>query len=184
MNREYPATITSTGNDAVVPSSSGIRVGGNHKSHWAASPAAHNSRSAGSGRRRSGRRRATFSRNHDDGPDQPTRSASTVASISGNSPSKARSRSSNGVNDVVSAAAAHTWAARHMPRHERPWLRGIPNRSAWWLARRQDAGDGRRPLGANAAASLQEAIRPAIKTGLGNARGLLPPHRSGRARGR
>lgn len=48
MNRECAATITSTGNNAAVPSSSGIRLGGNHKSHCAASPGAHTSRSAGS----------------------------------------------------------------------------------------------------------------------------------------
>src|SRR4051794_37807734 len=102
MNRECAATITSTGNNAAVPSSSGIRLGGNHKSHWAASPGAHTSRSAGSGRRCSGRSRATFSRNHDDEPDQPTRSAITVAGISGNSANNADTRPSNGVNDVTS----------------------------------------------------------------------------------
>ena len=51
MNREYAATITSTGSSAAEPSSSGIRFGGNHRSHCAASPAAQVSRSAGSGRR-------------------------------------------------------------------------------------------------------------------------------------
>ena len=33
MNLEYAQVITSTGNSAVVPSSSGILYGGNHKSH-------------------------------------------------------------------------------------------------------------------------------------------------------
>ena len=102
MNRECAATITNTGNNAADPFSSGIRLGGNHKSHCAASPAAHTSRSAGSGRRCSGRNRRTLSRNHVIDPDQPTRSASTVADISGNSASIARTRSSNGVNDVAS----------------------------------------------------------------------------------
>ena len=38
MNRECAAVITSTGSSAVLPSSSGIRCGGNHRSHCAASP--------------------------------------------------------------------------------------------------------------------------------------------------
>ena len=33
MNLECAQVITSTGNSAVVPSSSGILYGGNHKSH-------------------------------------------------------------------------------------------------------------------------------------------------------
>ena len=105
MNLECAGTITITGNNAVVPSSSGIRFGGNHKSHCAASPAAHDNRSAGSGRCCSGRNLATFSRNHDGDPDQPTRSASTVAGMSGHSANNARTRASNGVNDVASAGA-------------------------------------------------------------------------------
>ena len=112
--------ITSTGNNTAVPSSSGIRLGGNHKSHCAASPGAHSSRSAGSGRRCSGRRRVTFSRNHDDEPDQPTRSASTVAGISGNSANSSRTRGSNGVNDVTAAAARSYLGGSvesHRPRH-------------------------------------------------------------------
>jgi hypothetical protein len=51
MNREYAAVITSTGSSRDVPSSSGIRRGGNHKSHCAASPGSQTSRSAGSTRR-------------------------------------------------------------------------------------------------------------------------------------
>ncbi len=103
MNRECAGTMTSTGNSAVVPSSSGIRFGGNHKSHWAASPGARTSRSAGSGRRclRS-QTSHVLTEHHDGEPDQPTRSASTVARISGNSVSIERARSSNGVNDVAS----------------------------------------------------------------------------------
>ena len=130
MNRECAGTITSTGNNAVVPSSSGIRFGGNHKSHWAASPGAHTSRSAGSGRRCSGRSRATFSRNHDGDPDQPTRSASTVAGISGNSASIARTRSSNGVNDVASAGARSYFGGSLDATARATVFREIPNRSA------------------------------------------------------
>lgn len=59
------------------------------------------SRSAGSGRRYCGRSRATFSRNHDGDPSQPTRSAITAAGICGNSASNSRTRGSNAVNDVV-----------------------------------------------------------------------------------
>ena len=68
MNRECAAVITSTGSSGALPSSSGIRAGGNHRSHCAASPGAQISRSAGSGRRYCGRSRATFSRNHDERP--------------------------------------------------------------------------------------------------------------------
>ena len=83
------------------PSSSGILRGGNHRSHCAASPAAHVSRSAGSIGRCSGRRpRFTLSRNHRIDPVHPTRSASTVAGMSGVSASSARTRGSNSVNDV------------------------------------------------------------------------------------
>src|SRR4051794_25590402 len=102
MNLECAATITSTGSVAVVPSSSGIRLGGNHKWHWAASPGAHTSRSAGPWRRCPRPSRATVSRNHDDEADQPTRSAITVAGISGNSDTNAATRPPNGVNDVAS----------------------------------------------------------------------------------
>ena len=38
MNRECAAVITSTGNNVLEPSSSGIFLGGNHRSHCAASP--------------------------------------------------------------------------------------------------------------------------------------------------
>ena len=86
MNRECAAVITSTGSSLAVPSSSGIFRGGNHKSHCAASPGAQVSRSAGSIGRCSGRSRFTFSLNHRIDPAQPTRSASTVAGISGSPP--------------------------------------------------------------------------------------------------
>jgi len=106
MNRECAAVITSTGSSRAVPSSNGIRCGGNHRSHCAASPASQTSRSAGSGGRRSGRSRRsrrTLSRNHVIDPSQPTRSAITVAGISGCSTRIARTRPSNAVNDVATA---------------------------------------------------------------------------------
>ena len=84
----------------MVPSSSGILRGGNHKSHCAASPGAQVIRSAGSIGRCSGRSRFTLSLNHRIEPVQPTRSASTVAGMSGTSSSSARTRGSNTVNDV------------------------------------------------------------------------------------
>ena len=46
-NREWVAVTTNTGNGFTVPSSSRILRGGNHKSHYAASPGAQTSRSAG-----------------------------------------------------------------------------------------------------------------------------------------
>jgi hypothetical protein len=129
VNRECAATITNTGNNAVAPFSSGIRLGGNHRSHCAASPAAHTNRSAGSGRRCSGRNRRTLSRNHVIDPDQPTRSASTVAGISGCSSNNARTRASNGVNDVTTGgrtylggavdATAFTTVVREIPTAQR-----------------------------------------------------------------
>ena len=129
MNRECAATITSTGNNAVVPSSSGIRLGGNHRSHCAASPAAQLNRSAGSQRRCSGRRRRTLSRNHVIEPDQPTLSASTVAGISGCSSSNARTRASNGKNDVAAGDRSYFGGAVDATAFTTV-VREIPNRSA------------------------------------------------------
>ena len=83
VNLECAAVITSTGRSLLVPSSSGIFFGGNHKSHCAASPGSHVSRSAGSIGRNCGRSSFTFSRNHVIDPAHPTRSASTVAGMSG-----------------------------------------------------------------------------------------------------
>ena len=107
VNREYAQVITSTGSSAAVPSSSGIRFGGNHKSHCAASPGSHVNRSAGSTGRCSGRSRRTLSRNHVIDPVQPTRSAITVAGISGVAASSCRTSGSNGVNDVVTAGRSY-----------------------------------------------------------------------------
>ena len=137
MNRECAAVITSTGSSPVLPSSSGIRAGGNHRSHCAASPGAHDSRSAGSSLRNCGRNRATFSRNQEIDPSQPTRSAITVAGISGNSASNSRTRGSNGENDVVtglrsyfggaSEATAFTTVVREIPRRTAICAFGTPS---------------------------------------------------------
>ena len=99
--------MTSTGSSVLDPSSSGIRFGGNHRSHCAASPASQTSRSAGSGRRCSGRSRRTLSRNHVIEPGQSTRSAITVAGISGCSDKIARTLASNGANDVAAARRSY-----------------------------------------------------------------------------
>jgi len=100
MNRENAHVSTSTGSNDRVPSSSMTLRGGNHRSHCAASPAAHDNRSAGSIGRWSARTRLTLSRNHRIDPVHPTRSANTVAGISGVSANRPRTRASYGVNDV------------------------------------------------------------------------------------
>jgi hypothetical protein len=125
MNRECAAVITSTGSSLAVPSSSGIFLGGNHRSHCAASPGSQTSRSAGSIRRCSGRSRRTFSRNHVIDPCHPTRSAITVAGNSASTSSRARTRASNGVNAVgcrlrsylggASEATVFTTVVREIP---------------------------------------------------------------------
>lgn len=99
-NREWAATITNTGSNALVPSSNGIFFGGNQRSHCTASPAAQWTRSAGSTGACSGRNLATLSRNHRIDPSQPTRSANTVAGIDGVSVNSLRTSASKGVNDV------------------------------------------------------------------------------------
>ena len=83
MNLEYAQVITSTGTNDAVPSSSGILYRGNHKSHCAGSPGSHVNRSHGSTGVCCGRSRRTVSRNQVIDPVQPTRSASTVAGMSG-----------------------------------------------------------------------------------------------------
>jgi hypothetical protein len=123
MNRECAATITSTGNNTAVPSSSVIRLGGNHRSHWAASPPAYTSRSAGSTKRCSGRSRLTLSRNHVIDPCRSTRSASTVAGISA---SNARTLASNSENDVCCGARSYL-AHAATPTHDRPLTGRSPN---------------------------------------------------------
>jgi hypothetical protein len=114
VKRECAAVITSTGSSGVLPSCSGIRAGGNHRSHCAASPG-HVSRSAGSGRRHCGRSRVTFSRNQEIDPSQPARSASTVAGTSGNSASSTLTRDSNGANDVGAGLRSYFGGAADPP---------------------------------------------------------------------
>jgi hypothetical protein len=128
-NRECAAAITSTGNSLAVPSSSGILRGGNHRSHCAASPADQVIRSAGSTGRCSGRSRFTFSLNQRIDPVQPTRSASTVAGISGTSASSVRTRGSNTVNDVDPGERSYRGGADE-PTALITVVREIPNRSA------------------------------------------------------
>ena len=107
MNRECAAVITMTGNSVLRPSSSGIFFGGNHRSHCAASPGSQVNRSDGSTGRCSGRNRRTLSRNHVIDPVQPTRSAITVAGMSGVVASSCRTNGSNGVNDVGTAGRSY-----------------------------------------------------------------------------
>lgn len=107
MNRECAAVITNTGNSFAVLSSSGIFLGGNHRSHCAASPGSQTNRSAGSMRRCSGRNPFTSSRNQRIEPVHPTRSASTVAGISGVSRKSSFTRASNGVSDVTVAVRSY-----------------------------------------------------------------------------
>jgi len=107
MNRECAAVITMTGNNVLEPSSSGIFLGGNHRSHCAASPGSQVNRSEGSTGVCSGRNLRTLSRNHVIEPVQPTRSAITVAGISGVSLSSWRTSGSNGVNDVGTAGRSY-----------------------------------------------------------------------------
>lgn len=129
VNRENAAVITRTGNRVLVPFSSMILLGGNHRSHWAASPASHVSRSAGSTGRCSGRSRATFSRNQDTEPVQPTRSASTDAGMSGNSDNNSRTLGSNTANDVSAGLRAYfggAWEATALT----TVVREIPNLAA------------------------------------------------------
>ena len=129
--------MTSTGSNAVEPSSSGMRFGGNQRSHCAASPASQTRRSAGSGRRCSGRSRRTLSRNHVIDPIQPTRSAITVAGISGCSERITRTFASNGANAVGttarsyfggrSEASAWSTVARPIPNCRATCRRGTPS---------------------------------------------------------
>jgi hypothetical protein len=129
VNRECAAVITNTGNNLAVPSSSGIRFGGNHRSHCAASPAAQVSRSAGSTGRCSGRNRFTLSLNHRIDPVHSTRSASTVAGMSGVCSNKARTRASKTVNDVVFDVRSYLGGASEFTALMTVFLE-IPNRCA------------------------------------------------------
>jgi hypothetical protein len=84
--REYPHTMVSTGSCAgrrTWPQPTGSMTGGNHRSHWAISPAAYAVRLAGSGGRYTGRSSATRSRSTRTDLSHPIRSAITVAGIVG-----------------------------------------------------------------------------------------------------
>jgi len=112
-----------------VPFSNGIFRGGNHRSHWAESPASQDSRSAGSTGLCSGRNRATFSRNHDSDPCQPTRSASTLAGRSGFSFNSVRTLGSNTANDDSAGARSYLGGAWEVTAFTTV-VREIPNRLA------------------------------------------------------
>ena len=78
--------MVSTGNNAglrVCPNPTGNSIGGNHRSHWAISPAAYAVRDAGSGGRYTGRSSATRAESTRIERVQPIRSAITVAGILG-----------------------------------------------------------------------------------------------------
>jgi hypothetical protein len=83
MKPENAEVITSTGGVSVCPSPTGSGSCGNQRSHWTWNPGSCTKRSAGSGAAYSGRIAATFARNSDAEPDQPTRSASVAAGIVG-----------------------------------------------------------------------------------------------------
>jgi len=99
MNPENAATIVNTGGSINVAfGPTGTTLPGNHRSHCTISPATYVVRSAGSAGsagRNNGRSCATRARNTDDDRSHPTRSAITVAGISGNSASNNRIRGSN-----------------------------------------------------------------------------------------
>ncbi len=96
MNRECEQTITNTGGVPSWPAPSGIRAGGNHRSHWTWSPGRQESRPAGSTGAYWARRGRRFSRTQVIA--QPTRSAGTVAGILGCSTSNARTTGSTRPN--------------------------------------------------------------------------------------
>lgn len=107
MNRECAQVIAMTGNSVLVPSSSGIFFGGNHKSHCTASPGNQVNRSEGSTGLCSGRSRRTLPRNHVIDPVQPTRSAITVAGMSGVVASSCFTSGSNAANAVGTGARSY-----------------------------------------------------------------------------
>jgi hypothetical protein len=78
--------MVSTGSCAglrLCPNPTGRVIGGNHRSHWAISPAAYTVRAAGSGGRYTGRNSATRLDSTRIDRVQPIRSAITVAGIAG-----------------------------------------------------------------------------------------------------
>ncbi|CRK60480.1 1-deoxy-D-xylulose 5-phosphate synthase [Alloactinosynnema sp. L-07] len=96
-HREYPHAMVSTGRRAglrACPNPTGSVIGGNHRSHWAISPAAYVVREAGSGGRYTGRNSATRSDSTRIDRFQPIRSAITVAGIVGYARNNSRIRGS------------------------------------------------------------------------------------------
>jgi hypothetical protein len=94
-NPENGDVITNTGGVPSWPWPSGRGSCGNHKSHCACLPGSWTKRSAGSGRTYSGRIPATFSRNTDAEPDQPTCSANVDAAILGIATNNTRTCAAN-----------------------------------------------------------------------------------------
>ncbi|OIQ80460.1 hypothetical protein GALL_377780 [mine drainage metagenome] len=94
VTRENPQVIASTGRIRSWPPPTGIGTGGNHRSHWATSPGAYSTRSAGSTPANNGRSSRIRSLRIVNDPVQPIRSAITVAGIVGNSASSTRTRAS------------------------------------------------------------------------------------------
>jgi hypothetical protein len=89
--------MTSTGSrdaERVWPNPTGSVMAGNHRSHWATSPAAYKVREAGSGGRYTGRSSRTRSLSTVSDRVQPIRSAITVAGIVGHAWSSSRMRGS------------------------------------------------------------------------------------------
>ena len=89
-HREYPDTITSTGDRPTCPNPNDTSAGGNHRSHCASSPGRYSVRWLRSGRRNNGRNCYTRSANTVLPRVHPTRSMITVVGMSGNSANNAR----------------------------------------------------------------------------------------------
>ena len=98
---------------------------GNQRSHWIWNPGRCTSRSAGSGTLYSGRISATFARNKDGDPNQPTRSANVEAGIVGVTASNTRTWAANAskLDPLGSRSApADTSVTDPRPTHDRPFL--------------------------------------------------------------
>ena len=160
--------------------------GGNHRSHCAASPASQTSRSAGMARRCSGRSRLTFSRNQVIDPDQSTRSAITVAGISGNSASSARTLLSNGENDIsaglrsylggTSDATAFTTVVREIPRRDAIRAFGTPSAASLRINAQSSKVITLQSLSVHfPRASLLSSFRASSTTVIGHDQHLLAP---------
>ena len=128
-NREYAATIVSTGGAIHAPAPSGITLAGNHRSHCTICPAAYVVRSAGSAPRNNGRSNATRARSTEDEPVHPTRSPITVAGMSGNCPSNSRIAGSN-ASTAEPAGLRWYFGGSCAANATRTVFRAIPNRRA------------------------------------------------------